>query len=464
MKELSQDYAQRLETIFEEFAADERYTKYLDEEEEEDYQALRDAYEPRIATLHEEIANENPLELLAFEKKLLNTDYEGLFLPRILGYAVLRGVVSDTYKYLRPQSHFRAILLAICNSSNFDWIKKRIGQTIQMGFSMSSDIWITNIINEITNKRVRYFLQGQKLPKYRDPRERQIGYVRYSSQFKNENFYSTDFPTTVSGLKVLYPDVESFTKIRISRGLDNTNILPDLMAFLENPEYIGSEEHLTMTGLIGAFLDLDESYHARVKTIFNRIRKENPNFEEDWLNFLLKTSNEKILTVNKESDSRISLMIDKSVDDNLTKYYNLMDIIHSKGYVHDETVEAVKVFYSQHPGLSDINECVRKTIFIYFETFIKGLSEDDYPSLFDLAKIFPSYIEIFSNQKFNQDVKNLCMKYIKRLLKRYTDKRGKDYQDIKKFVSTTFVDLNFLRDKEVVELFKTRRKRKTTAK
>ncbi len=463
MKELSQDYAQRLEAIFEEFGVDDKYTKYLDEEEEEDYQALRDSYEPRISSLHEEIANNHPLELLAFEKKLLNPDYEGLFLPRILGYAVLRGVVNENYKYLRPQSHFKAILLAICNSSNFDLIKKRIGQTIQMGFSMSSDIWITNIINEISNKRVRYFLQGQKLPKYRDPRERKIGYIRYSSQFKNENFYSTEFPTTIPGLKVLYPDVENFTKIRISRNLDNTNILPDLMAFLENPEYIGSEEHLNMTGLVAAFFDLDENYNERVKTIFNKIRKENPNFEEDWLNFLLKTTNEKILVIDKESDNRISQMIDKSVDDNLTKYYNLMDIIHGKGYVHDEAVEAVKVFYSQHPGLSDINECVRKTIFTYFETFINGLTEDDYSSLFDLAKIFPSYIEIFSNQKFNQNVKDLCMKYIKRLLRRYTDKRGKDYQDIKKFVSTTFIDLNFLKEKEVVELFKTRRKRKTTA-
>ena len=52
------------------------------------------------------------------------------------------------------------------------------------------------------------------------------------------------------------------------------------------------------------------------------------------------------------------------------------------------------------------------------------------------------------------------MAYIKKLLKRFTDKRGKDYQDVKKFVSTTFIDFGFLKEKEVVELFKTRRKRK----
>jgi hypothetical protein len=52
------------------------------------------------------------------------------------------------------------------------------------------------------------------------------------------------------------------------------------------------------------------------------------------------------------------------------------------------------------------------------------------------------------------------MAYVRRLIKTFTDKRGKDYQDIKKFVSVTFQDLKFLKEKEVVELFKTRRKRK----
>jgi hypothetical protein len=69
-------------------------------------------------------------------------------------------------------------------------------------------------------------------------------------------------------------------------------------------------------------------------------------------------------------------------------------------------------------------------------------------------------MEIFANQQFNQHIKDLSMRYVRRLLKHYTDKRGKDYQDIKKFVSTTFQDLNFLKEKEVVELFKTRRKKR----
>ena len=77
-----------------------------------------------------------------------------------------------------------------------------------------------------------------------------------------------------------------------------------------------------------------------------------------------------------------------------------------------------------------------------------------------MTKTFILYINIFSNQKFNQDVKDLSLRYIKRLIKAYTDKRGRDYQDIKKFVKSTFLDLNFMKPKELVELFKTKRKKK----
>ncbi len=44
---------------------------------------------------------------------------------------------------------FKEVLFAICNSSNFEYLRKRIGQTIQTGFALSSDIWVTNLINEI---------------------------------------------------------------------------------------------------------------------------------------------------------------------------------------------------------------------------------------------------------------------------------------------------------------------------
>ena len=100
------------------------------------------------------------------------------------------------------------------------------------------------------------------------------------------------------------------------------------------------------------------------------------------------------------------------------------------------------------------------TILGYFRRFIENLEATSYADYFELTKLFPPYMSIFANQKFNQDLKDLSMSYIRKLLKKFTDKRGKDYQDVKKFVSTSFIDFKFLKEKEVVELFKTRRKRK----
>ena len=38
------------------------------------------------------------------------------------------------------------VLRGICESSNFEVIKQRIGQTLQIGFALSSDIWVTNLL------------------------------------------------------------------------------------------------------------------------------------------------------------------------------------------------------------------------------------------------------------------------------------------------------------------------------
>ena len=69
---------------------------------------------------------------------------------------------------------------------------------------MSSDIWITNLINVIENKKIRYFLQGQKNSKFRDLKERKIALARYKNQFRNENYFACDFPTNLTELKIQY--------------------------------------------------------------------------------------------------------------------------------------------------------------------------------------------------------------------------------------------------------------------
>ena len=464
MQDLDPIYGDQITTLAEEIQNSEELSAYLDTEEEEDFNRLKEMFEPRISMVYEQVAREAPLQLISLEKSLLNEQLEGLFLPKILGYSVLRGEVSDRQKYVLPQDHFRDILLAICNSANFDILKKRIGQTIQVGFALSSDIWITNLINSIDNKRVRYYLQGQKLERYRVEKERQILRFRYSRQFLNDNYQTAIFPNTVGELKVLFSMLKHFLLYRATTpGLDNTSLMPSLKAFILEESFWMTPEHMQIAGIYALWYPESTAQNKELGQVLNKVRAEMPEFDEQWFGFingLFKSG----FPVPAEGDTRIVDLWDMDTEDSVTEYYTLVEWVHSKGYTQEDTQDAVRNFHRQREGLSLINECLRETILQYFKKFIGNLEVTDYSEYFEITKLMVIYMDIFANQYFNQELKQLSMKFVKSCLKRYTDKRGKDYQDIKKFVSTAFQDMGFLKEKEVVELFKTRRKKKPAAK
>ena len=150
MAELNEAYKDHLMKISEVIKESEEMATFIDTEEPEDYKALQEKFEPAIEELYAAVANDEPLQLQALEEVLLNDDFGGLYLPKILGFTILRGQLDTHYKYVQSQNHFRNILLFICNSPNFDVLKARIGQSVQIGFSISSDIWITNILKAVS--------------------------------------------------------------------------------------------------------------------------------------------------------------------------------------------------------------------------------------------------------------------------------------------------------------------------
>src|SRR5690554_2568822 len=123
MEALDNKYLIELESIKGAIQNSDLLAAYQESEEEADYQALREEFEPSIEHLYNRVAAENPLQLISLEKKLCDPGFEGLFLSRVLGYTVLRGELNAQYRYKRPQDHFKDVLLAICNSLNFEYIK-----------------------------------------------------------------------------------------------------------------------------------------------------------------------------------------------------------------------------------------------------------------------------------------------------------------------------------------------------
>lgn len=460
MNPLDQAYLSELEDLATQIQESEELAAFLESEDEADYATLRETFEPALAELYRNVAVHQPLQLIALEEAMLDGRLEGLFLSKVLGFTVLRGPVNENFQYHYPQEQFKKVLLAICHSSNFEEIRKRIGQTIQIGFALSSHIWVSNLLEEVENRQVRQFLQAQVLAKYHDRDQRKDGYERYSGQFRSEIFFTADLPDNLPALRRSFPSIKQFLGRRIQLGLDNTMLLGPVFNLISNKELFGSYEHRYLFVQFVNFFETDAAYQDPAAKILNELRKKEADFSDHYFAVLAEFHHGGF-DVSADCDRRVAAMLDRKVKDDMASFYDLVIDLHSKGYVHPEVIEAVSQFYTHHQGVSLVNECVRLTVFRYLRQFLANITETDYQELFDISRICAAYFKVFDNEYFRQDVENLSMDYLHKLLKVYTDKRGKDYQDIKRFVQTTFVDLGFLTEKEVVELFKSRRKKKT---
>lgn len=459
MEQLAKNYKTDLDNLKEEIQNSESLQTYLDNEDEESYKVLIANFESAIEELHSTVADKHPLQLISFEKELLNQDFEGLLLPRILGYSVLRGEIDDNYKYKYPQDHFKEILLSIAESANFENIQSRIGQTIQIGFALSTDIWVSDLLNKIQNKNVRKFLQSQRNPKYHESDERKLAFRKYNRQFEKFNYKTTEFPENFADLKKYGNTLKDFLLYRAASVHDNSTLVPYVGRFLSQKDFLFEPEFIKISLVLGMYYHLDNDNSNKLKDVFNKLRKEKAGFNSEfftyYLQFIDDQTNFKIDSVNN-----LSGLIDKSIEDEISRFFNLMDVIYSKGYVAAETIDDVRKYYNEHEWLSNQNRCLRHSLNNRFSKFFVNLSERDYHEFFEMFKTFAIYMDIFSNEKFNQNIKTISMDFVNRLLKTYVDKRGKDYQDIKKFVMSSFVDLKFYKEKELVEIFKSKRKKK----
>lgn len=456
MIELDKQYEERLDKIKSNIQESDELQSYLDTEEEENYRELVQAYEPEIYDLHQEIARDNPLQLLSFEYKVLSEEFEGLFIPKILGFAVLRGVLNAQHKYHRPQKHFKRIVEYICYSANFEMLKTRIGQSLQIGLGLSSSIWVTNLINQFENKKIKQYLQSKYLTKYRSKDMREKEYLAYKLQFRNDNYQTSFFPKSRNELKGDYPSLYQFLIYRIKNQYPADSYEHLLVDFAGNEDFMGTKEHSNIFFLFTQFIERSEDTDKSLKSALGKMEKHK-NLPGDYYRFRLQCQEEQMYFF-QEQDERLFKLLDKK-----SSLYDLLYMameVHQKGYLHDDAVNAVKEFYNTHPGSSIENECARKLLLGYFREFLTNIDADEYEDYMEFSKIFPTYLEVFANEHFLLHLRELNVHYLRKLLKQYTDKRGKDYQDIKKFVMASWIDFGFFNKKKLAEFFKTRRKRK----
>ena len=464
MYPLNEAYDQHLEAIATAIQASPNLQTYLDEEEDSYYEALKAEFEPQIEQAYQQLIDYSPLEIEAFERKLLDERFEGLFLPRILGYSVLRGEITEHYYYARSNNHFGEILRHIAGNSNFDQLRSRIGQSVQCGFALSSDIFVTNLVNDVASKRVRQFLQAQRSDDARTMEGRRRIERRYRRQFKGRNYHYAPFPQTPAELTTYDNALVDFLLFRVSGELNNDALQPTLHAMVTNPDFAGRKELLRPFVIYGAYFMPSDEQRPELIAALNRERKAKPEaVADDLLGFVLELKNSREVPFTPEHEQRLGQIVDRSVEDDLTAYFNLTDKIHADGIASPEVQEAIAEEQPKHNGLSNFNENVRQTVYGYIAKLATGLGTDerDYQEWFATSgRLFPAYIKLFGNESFNQQLRALARKYTKELIKVHTNKRGKDYRDIKKQTVTTWLDYGFATEKQLKEFFKTPRKKK----
>jgi len=459
MMDLNKKYSTVLDNIKSNIQLSEELAAYLDEEGDEEYKALVAKFENSIHEVYEQVASENPLQLVALENYLLDEQFEGLYLPKILGYSVLRGRVNSFVKYYRPQQHFSDILEFIINCSNFEQVKQRVGQSIQIGFSLSSDIWITNIIEKVSNKRVKTFLQSQKLHKYLDQKLRNTGLVKYRKQFLSLNFETCAFPENNAELHLEADSVKDFLVYRAKSDYPNDSLNASINKMLANKEFLTQDAFYQVCIITGLYYDLDKDGQSSLLAALSSMRTNLEEASDKYFQFLNDHSIQQ-KGISIESEKRLSDVISRSIDDNISAFYNTLDKVNTVGYVHEDAIAAVREFYYKHEGLSIENEAIRQSILSKIAKVLRNLDVTDFKGYLEINKTYAAYMEVFSNQKFNQDLKDLSMRFVRKFLKVHTDKRSKEYQELKKFVKSSFIEYGFMNEKEITEVFKTKRKPK----
>ena len=295
--------------------------------------------------------------------------------------------------------------------------------------------------------------------KYRDLPSRRFGYQKYKKQFDELNFHTAEFPENAGDLPVFYPELKNFLVQRILLGKTIDNIDPYVGKLASEASMWGHWEFVYLIGLVSNYFTFGSATTTEINNAINSARAKNSNFTSTYFEFLKELLLSDI-PVDSDCNDRISNRLDKSIKDDFTKYYSLMDILHVNGWIHEDSVVAVRDFYDQHEGLSTINECVRLTIYKFFSKIVRNLELADYGTVIELFKVMTAYINTFNNQHFNQSTKKRTLWFVKKFNKQYTDKRSKEYQEVKKFIASTFTELGLMVPKEVTEFFKTKRKKK----
>ena len=174
--------------------------------------------------------------------------------------------------------------------------------------------------------------------------------------------------------------LKEFLLYRAASDFDNSTLIPQINEFLNKDEFVFEPEFIKITLVLGMYFELKETNFNKLTKVFNKLRKKKEDFDNEFFDYYLQFVDDRA-NFKIDAVGNLSKLIDKSIDDELSTFFKLMDIVYVNGYVAIETIDAIRKYYNSHEWLSNHNRCLRHSLLNRFSKFFNNLSEKDYVEL-----------------------------------------------------------------------------------
>ena len=429
----------------------EQLQNYLESEEQDDFDILRAAVEPAIHELYVQVSTELPTQLIAFEKYLLDEGFEGIYVGKILNYAVLRASLNDDYKFNVFQDHIQEIILTIANSVNFEVLKKYTKQGLQASFAFGTDVWVTNLLSEVTGKKVSEYLLSLKPQKKDYFAQRKSLSVSMKRQFNELSVYSFGAPKDLPTFVQYSKDITFNLKTKLEKGENADIFAPIVTEILANPAFELDNAYVSLLTIAALSIQFEDDQVELIQKLSTKVLAKPSAVDLFYHSLVTVLENKKLLNPTAVAN------LNQVFSGDTNEYAAIINTIHKifeQGF-EDEEILTVTVDHLKSFGDLDIQgEIIRDAVRYDFNNKVKALPSTKYVAFFDLFKIIEKYIVAFDNQKFTNDVKNITLYQVSEYIRLLTNRRSQEYQEVKNFLSSTLVNLGFLAEKEVKEMLK----------
>jgi len=146
-------------------------------------------------------------------------------------------------------------------------------------------------------------------------------------------------------------------------------------------------------------------------------------------------------------------LLETSSKDDLIEFYQLMTAADEMEMINEEFVEKVEYFSTQHRELVPVTSCLKIILLQIIDLEISEILNSDYTILPEHIYLYDRIAEAFLEASYRETLTGVLIGHLKTLMF-FFDRNSAEFKEIKKMVSGTPVDYNFITMKEIRSLYR----------